>query len=842
MLRTSLPAIRRTSAGRRISFLATALVATAVATVLTGPSAAASPTPATSPSAAGSPTSAISRPAETKRPAPAPEPTVAADTPTTTSDRSGPAKGGGSDPLTSSSCGGKLALGRVASCASIVDAQQHRFTVTTSVDSDVLVGRLTHLSGDLVQARVTDRAGGQLCVLSSYSRECQLGPAGRYTVTVFVYHGTGTASYLLSFESRKAPSACETLSEEFFSFASPGRSGTLPAGLAARCFTFVQPTGAVLHLADPSAAGDVQGSVVDAAYEPAGCEVRYTTECTLTGAGPYKLFLQEFYGNQAEYTLKLPRISRPVGCPALPLVTFGDPGSGVGSGTVPANESVTCHGVTSTAAGPVLVRLNRSADQHLNWRVYDTDGHRVCEEWSAERSCTLPSAGSYLLMAENRNWEPVDYQVAVAALDATEGCAPATGTAWNQPALVVHQTSPVQTNCQPFTGAAGDRVVVYRAPHAWNELRSWLVDDRGTVLCTEWSEEDGCVLPANGTYRVISYLADWYADSTDLTYRMQVRLLNDGTDCPTITPGSYGASPATPGGVRCRVLDIPAAGAYRVRAVDAQNAAQYATVYDAAGLRACTGDWCGFTAPGRYTLILSGAQQDTVIDNDYVYTVRLLPVAPSNCVAVSDDGHTGTSYQGSFDAAGEMDCVRLPSPAGARIVRLVAGDATGAARPEITVVDATGKYVCDYNSLYQYSCELTGTAPFHAVLTSPNGAPTGAYRVAFSRVDGQPACPELARDATGATVTTGADRFAACFTVPADQHGARESFTWRRTNGTGDASLSVFTAAGVRYCGPTGQAVERTVTCYLPEGPVTVILETDGVDATYQITHREPIG
>ncbi|MEV4664350.1 hypothetical protein AB0J85_20660 [Micromonospora echinofusca] len=827
-MRASLPVFRPTRAGRRISFLATAVAATVVATVLAGP-AAASPAPTSSPSTAASPAPA------------APQPTVAAEKPATTSDRSGPVKATGSDPLTSASCGGRLALGRVASCASLVDGQQHRFTVTSNVDSDVLIGRLTQLSGDSIQARVTDKAGSQICGLSSYSSECQLGPAGRYTVTVFIYHGTGTASYLLSFESMKAPSTCETLPEEFFSFASPGRSGTLPAGLAARCFTFVQPTGTVLHLADPSNAGDVQGTILDGAYQPMGCPVRYTTECTLTESGPYRLFLQETYGSEATYTLRLPRISRAAGCPTLPLVAFGDPGSAVGSGTVPGSESVTCHSVTSTAAGAVLVRFNQFADQHLDWRVYDTDGKRVCEEWSGARSCALPSAGSYLLLAENRNWEPVDYQVAVAALGATDGCAPATGTAWDQPALVVHQTSPVQTNCQPFTGETGDRVLAYRAPDAWNDLRSWLVDEEGTPLCTEWSEEDGCVLPATGTYRVISYLADWYADSTDLTYRLQLRLLNDPTGCPTITPGSYGTSPGTPGGVRCRVLDVPAAGAYRVQAVDSRNYDQYATVYDAAGLRACTYDWCEFAAPGRYTLVLSGAQQDRVIDNDYAYTVRLLPAAPSNCVTVSDDGHTGTPHQGSFDAAGEMDCVQLPSPAGSRIVRLVAGDATGAARPEITVVDATGRYVCDYNSLYQYSCELTGTAPFHALLTSPGDAPTGAYRVAFSRVDGQPVCPELTRDPAGATVTTGADRFAACFTIPADQHGARESFTWRRTTGSGDASLSVFTTAGVRYCGPTGQAVERTVTCYLPEGPVTVILEADGVDATYQITHREPI-
>jgi hypothetical protein len=112
-------------------------------------------------------------------------------------------------------------------------------------------------------------------------------------------------------------------------------------------------------------------------------------------------------------------------------------------------------------------------------------------------------------------------------------------------------------------------------------------------------------------------------------------------------------------------------------------------------------------------------------------------------------------------------------------------------------------------------------------------------RKAFARVDGPPNCPVLPQGTTGATVTTGADRFAACFSIPADRHGARETFTYRRTSGTGDASLSVFDASGIRYCGPSPQSVERTFTCSLPAGPVTVILEADGVGATYQLTHRD---
>ena len=116
----------------------------------------------------------------------------------------------------------------------------------------------------------------------------------------------------------------------------------------------------------------------------------------------------------------------------------------------------------------------------------------------------------------NDNWESATYRVAVTAVSRNSGCAPATSTTWDQPALVLHQTSPVQTNCQPFRGKAGERILTYIAPEQYNDAWAWLVDETGTPLCTEWSEQDGCVLPATGTYRVVSFLNRWAEDSVDL--------------------------------------------------------------------------------------------------------------------------------------------------------------------------------------------------------------------------------------------------------------------------------------------------------------------------------------
>ncbi|KWV31594.1 hypothetical protein [Micromonospora rifamycinica] len=789
--------------------------------------------------ATGRPGAAATTPGRTVgRPAPPGKPAAEeTEPPVRTSTRTAPPQA----PRPGRTCGGVLPLGTVVTCAAIVDTQQHRWTVTTPADQDILVTQLTRGSGDHAQGWVTDSAGAHVCWFGVDSDSCQLGPAGTYTVTVKLPYPTGRGDYTLAVESTRAPSTCRELPESFFSFASPGVTGTLAAGTAAHCFRFDQPVHSVLRTYDPSGEFDVRGQVLDADFQPL-CEVRYVDRCTLDRRGPYRILLREQYGTASAYTLRMPRLSHPVGCPAVPLAPFGDPGAAVGSGTVSQQEEVGCHVVTTPAAGPLLVRLNQYHDQYLAWTMYDAAGDQVCSEYDPGRGCPVPAAGSYTLLMLNRNdfGTAIDYQVAVTRLDHTDGCAPTTGTSWDQAALRLHQTSQVQTNCQPFTGTAGQRMVTYVAPDRYNDAWAWLVDSAGTAICTGSSdeEEDGCVLPATGTYRVIAYLSWWQTDSVDLTYRLQVRRLSDPAGCPTITPGGYDAAPAGAlGGIRCRILDLPAAGTYRVKAMTDDNYRRYGNVYDSTGHKLCTGISCAVPAAGRYTLVLDGSMTRTVIDNDAQHAFALLPWQVTGCPTVSDTGWRDAPQQGTFEVPAQYRCLRLPSPAGARVVGLLPGDATEATTPEMSVVDATGDEVCDYYSLRQYACALTGPAPHSVLLSARDGYPSTSYTFGVARVDGPPACPVLAGDAAGSTVTTGPDRFAVCLSVPADQHAARQSFTWSRTAGAGDARLSVFDAQGVRYCGPSGYSVGRTITCSLPAGPVTVLLESDALDASYRITH-----
>lgn len=726
-------------------------------------------------------------------------------------------------------CGGVMKFGKVYSCASLSGDRQDTFTVTTTVDDDTLYGTFTQDSNgenlDYAAAAIYDADGNYLCYFADYPGTCQLGAAGTYAVTVSLSWGVGDVDYTFAVQSMKAPSSCRRLGNAFFSFASAGRAGDLVKGSAGDCYTFDQPTGSVLQMSSTHSSGDVRGEILDGDYQPV-CPVQSDYQCTLASAGPYHVMMYEFYGNASTYTLRMARISHAAGCQALKQARFGDPGGAAGTGSLAGQNAVACHKLRAPAAGGVVVRIYN--DQLIWWTVYDDAGRQVCDKYANAWSCNLPAAGDYTVITSNQDWNPVTYQIAVTALYRSAGCAKLASLAWDQAAALLDQASAVQTDCQQFTGTAGQRVVVYSAPTSYNQVFTTLVDGTGQALCLDYSEETGCALPADGTYRVVSFL-DQFADGGDHSYKVQVRSLTSPTGCPVVTLGAYNAPPAGASGpIRCRTVRVTQPDTLRIRAYDAENYQKYAAVYDLTGHRICDDSgYCEFTAAGDYTVVLDGRVTGEVIDNDFAYVLSVLHLRPAGCPTLSEE-----LYRGVFTDPGQYLCVQLPEPTGANIAELVPTDAR---YPFTYVMDSAGNYLCDSSyQLWQTSCELAGTAPYFAVLAQPEGDAPASFAARFVRVDGPPSCPALDDSA----VATGADAFVVCRSIPADGHGTTETFTWHQTSGTGGAYLSVFDANGTRYCGPTGTYADRTVTCRMPAGPVTVLLDAASADAAYEISHQ----
>lgn len=722
-------------------------------------------------------------------------------------------------------CGGTLTFGVIYSCPSITGDRQDVFTVTTTTDDDTLYGTFIETQNndvdDYAGAMVYDADGNYLCYYAFYPGTCQLGAAGTYTVIVALDWGVGDLAYTFSAQSLKTPSSCRRLGNSFFSFDSPGHAGDLEAGSAGDCYVFDQPAGTVLHLWTPRSTGDVRGEILDGNYQPV-CPVQYDYQCTLTSAGPYHVMMYELYAHATTYTLRMARLSHSTGCPALRTASFGDPGDATGTASLPAQNDVACHKLRVPSAGGVDVRLYN--EQLIWWDVYDDAGAQVCDKYTDAWSCYLPAGGAYTILTSNQDWNTITYQIAVTALASSRGCSRVTSLGWDQDAAVLSQTSAVQINCQQFQGAAGQRVVVYSGPSVYETL----VDSGGRALCRDYSEENGCALPADGTYRAVTYLSQ-FTGGTAGPYKVQLRSLSTPTGCPVVTVGAFNAPPAGASGpIRCRTVRVDQPETLRIRAYDGENYQTYAAVYDLTGHRICDdSSYCAFAAAGDYTMVLDGQVSSSVIDNDFAYVTSVLPLQPAGCPVLSQD-----LYQGTFTDPGQYLCVQLPEPTGAVITEQVPA---GTRYPFTYVMDSAGNYLCDSSyQLWQTSCTLTGTAPYLAVLSQQSGVAPAPVAAQFTRVDGPPSCPAF----DGSTVTSSATAFVVCRSIVADAHSTTETFSWYQGTGTGGAYLSVFDANGTRYCGPTGTFTERKVICHLPAGPVTVLLVTSAESATFDFTHQ----
>ncbi|GAA3336889.1 hypothetical protein GCM10020358_11170 [Amorphoplanes nipponensis] len=713
--------------------------------------------------------------------------------------------------------------GAVLECPEIKDKQRHVYTLTTTADNERLLVVLRALveGGDSLSAWLTGADGETSCYLGSYPNDCVLGAAGTYTIAVTLYSGSGSNGYVLGLDSRSHPSSCATLTSGSLAFPTTAREGTLAAGSAGRCHRFEQAEGALVRIA-VSGGGDVRGQLENAAGEEI-CYLQDTRECTLTGAGPYHFFLTEQYGNATTYQLAVTRLSDPDGCADLTPATFGGPGEHLVTATI-EGTNLTCATFTTAVAGLHLLTFTNA--QYLNWRVADHTGAALCTKWGENGAlCPLPAAGTYTLFGEHSDsWAgPQTFTAAVYPLATTAGCGATVGTSWDAPRLEVPATAPLLVGCNPLDARPGDRI----------DLRSggWITDGTGARICDAVREDDetGCVLPGPGPYRVITE-ASWSEDSDNRGYSVEARRLNDPQGCATVAAGRYNAAPAGPlTASRCRILSVPAAGAYHVDVVDKDNYHDYGTIYDRAGKKVCGVGYCTFPAAGPYTLTTDGGTYATVF----------LPAAGTDgCVNVSDQP-TAAPVKGAFTTAGQLDCLLLPTPTGAGLALLKPQDATGTGRPEMTVSDAGGRYECDLSQLRDYSCVLEGTAPFRVLLHLDEDTDTvaGPYALSFARTTGGPACPVLPSGAQP-SLTLGGDKFAGCFTLPAGQHAAAEALSFQRTAGTGKARLSVFGPTGTRRCGT--QALEAGFTiCDLEAGAATVLVEGSTATGTYRFSRKD---
>ncbi|MFE1499768.1 hypothetical protein ACFW89_32355, partial [Streptomyces albidoflavus] len=402
------------------------------------------------------------------------------------------------------------------------------------------------------------------------------------------------------------------------------------------------------------------------------------------------------------------------------------------------------------------------------------------------------------------------------------GAAPATGTSSGELGII----------CHAFTAAPGELINTRLRPGASANIHAWVTDDTGKHLCSVGFD---CVLPPGvGGYRVLAHLSP-SGGTYAVPYTLTVRQLSHPVGCAVVGVNAYGTAPTqlSPP-AECKAFTPATTGTYQVQAVTASGAGTALTMYAPSGRICEYTNGCPLTAGVTYTLVTGS-------------TVRILD--PRSTDGCTNDVELGHAHRGGFSAVGEVDCLNLPVPRGAHLA-VLNGDVPGGpdTDPDVTLLDATGASQCAGASEYVLStCVLGGTAPYRAIVRNSTSDPaTGAYALAFHRTDAASGCRTFqAGDFTATSarmsVTTGADAFSDCLTIPADAHSGRELIDLRNVSGGPAGSLSLFDQNGARTCfDPDAPADVPQDACALTPG-LTYTALVHGVDAPaeFSLTRRD---
>ncbi|WP_051845508.1 hypothetical protein [Streptomyces globisporus] len=480
-------------------------------------------------------------------------------------------------------------------------------------------------------------------------------------------------------------------------------------------------------------------------------------------------------------------------CPALPLAPLGgDPGDAIGQVALEPNDTA-CFTVEVENPGPHWLRHVGAGGTQV--KLYDGETPLDCFNPRTYKNdwCRPGHAGAFTLRVTNGGTSRASDAFAFTPLAATAACGTEVSTRYDAEPVTGTALSRFSLLCQNFTGLPGERITVDTRAEGGRWTYSWITDASGEQICPQFNPDDstGCVLPGQGPYRVLTEVST--SDSAyPVTYAQKIRRLSDPAGCAALAVHAFGSAPTTSPGSTCATFTPSATAPHDVYDTDG-SWAQRLTVYAPDGRTACEA-WastCSLTAGTQYTVVTEKPVQ--ILDRS----------SSAGCTIAA----IGVNTNGTFDVAGEVDCLTLPLPAGAHLAALKAyGGSTP--YPEAGVVDATGKQICDSESAEAGVCVLTGPGPYRALVTMYGtliGSPTmtGTYHVAFQRTDGESSCPVLpagdfTTDSPRAQVTIGQGDFAQCLSIPADDHTAGELIEFDPSHWSG--KLSVFDATGERVC------------------------------------------
>ncbi|MBU2662994.1 hypothetical protein KOI35_05680 [Actinoplanes bogorensis] len=508
----------------------------------------------------------------------------------------------------------------------------------------------------------------------------------------------------------------------------------------------------------------------------------------------------------------------PTACAPLREGNFGPLAADqAGSAEVPSGATG-CHQVTLTA-GPHYIQVRTTIQTGLRITVRNAAGDEICTGGDNSMQCDIPATGVYTVEVPNHYAQAISYRVA-AILQDTAHCTTRVSTRWNATTTPVPSTG-IEATCVRFTGSDAEKVYVFN-PRGASNVRK--LD--GSLVCALPTQYNApCRLTGDGTFLAMTATPPGVTSN-----EIEVRSVTKPVGCPTHAPKAFGSHNRF-SDVRCRVLEVPAAGTYFVQSRTLQNSGQLTGVFDPTGKHICTTgplpvlqqDVCAFPAAGRY-LVIADTLSNRVVRKSFTTTITAMD--GPGCRPTTVQGVTGGNIRGSFRAIGQVDCAEFTVPYGVETGIVLPPNASGAGVPFTRIFDSNSNLVCSTSE-----CDLPGPATYRMLLTAPSAAPTGDYILALQDRSSLQNCKPWNESVT-ATFRPG--RFTECFEfVPETSTDLKIAV--ERLTGSGTMHATVKPSAGA----PCDGGDQAAFTCEVYVSNTTrLLLTADPAAASYRITRE----
>ncbi|MDN0194208.1 IPT/TIG domain-containing protein [Streptomyces sp. S.PNR 29] len=365
----------------------------------------------------------------------------------------------------------------------------------------------------------------------------------------------------------------------------------------------------------------------------------------------------------------------------------------------------------------------------LAW-ITDDSGAWICpritEDDEDTRSCVLPGDGPYRVLSKVTyagSGHPAEYAVTVRSLSDPRGCRTASVRPFGPLKGLDFGTNP----CFTFTvDKAGPHLVHSLDDYSASPVRVY--DTDGKIACRE---SDPCRLPAAGTYTAVLDGTHPFRAAEDDPDDLLVLDRASDAGCVTTETGVYKGELSTVGQYDCLTLDVPQ-GAHiaALTPIAPTGVDTELAVYDRDGLAQCNateladGD-CALTGQAPYRALVHTDDVGDSATGPYTIAFHRTDAA-NNCPPLPSGSYTADGARATLTTGDGVfsRCLSIPADAhtDAEVLQLTA--TSGGVPAKFSVLDATGKKVCDRTSTlngWAYCALTPGQA--HTVLVTGRDLP-----------------------------------------------------------------------------------------------------------------------